>query len=83
MAAASKNLTAAGAVAAAGTVSGKPTELVAAVQVPPLTQLELTSEIEEAVDASEFEPAVKLVDVIVVFQPEPLPRASVIDRGKV
>jgi hypothetical protein len=77
-AAALKSFTAAGAVAAAGTPSEYEIELVGLVQVPPATHVEVTPEIEDALAASVFPPEVEnSVEVMVVFQPAPVPVASI------
>ena len=77
-AAALKNFTAAGGVAAAGTVNGYVTALVGLVQVPS-AHSEVTPVIYEAVVASVrgvSPPVVNWVEVIVVFHPAPLPVES-------
>lgn len=68
LAAASKNDTAAGAVLAAGTVTGTATELTGLTQVP-LAQPLLTDVILVAVVGSVCVPAVRVVEVIVKCHP--------------
>src|SRR5579862_2217452 len=80
-AAALKNLTAAGAVAPAGTATGRVTALVGRVQVEPAVHAEVTDASEEALVARLWVPVVKVVEVTVRFQPPPVPRASTTVRG--
>src|SRR5712691_12570171 len=78
--AALKNFTAVGAVPAAGTATGYVMAFVGLVQVVLATQAEVTPVRDEAVVASVCTgaPVVKVVDVIVRFQPLPEPVASVV-----
>jgi hypothetical protein len=80
LAAASKNFTAVGAVPAAGTTTGYVMEFVGLVQVVLTTQADVTPVRDEAVVASVCTGAVvvKVVDVMVRFQPLPEPVASVV-----
>jgi hypothetical protein len=75
-AAALKNFTAVGGVAAAGTATGYVTELVGLVHVPDAHE-EVTLVSEEALVARVCVPVVNWVEVIVAFQPAPVPRVSV------
>ena len=74
-AAASKNFTAVGGEAPAGTPTGYVMPLVGFVQLPLHTTIGTTLMLEAAVD-SECVPVVSVVDVIVKFQPVPLPLVS-------
>src|SRR5712691_8868025 len=78
-AAALKNFTAVGAVVAAGTTSGGyVTLLVGFVQLLPTLHVTVGAALMlEAVVDSEFAPEVNVVDVIVRFQPPPVPLGSV------
>jgi hypothetical protein len=77
-AAASKNFTAVGAVAAAGTPRGYVIPFVGLVQVlPPVQATTGTALMFEAVVDSECVPVVNVVEVIVRFQPPPVPLGSV------
>ena len=54
------------------------------VQVPPETHADVTPPTLDADVESECpEPSLNVVEVTVAFQPEPLPRASVIESGSV
>ena len=79
LAAALKNFTAVGAVPAAGTATGYVMEFVGLVQVVLATQTSVTPVREEALVDSVCtgEPVVKVVEVMVKFQPFPEPVASV------
>ena len=77
-AAALKNFTAAGAILPAGTPNGYVILLVGFVQVVPPKQATVGIAVMlEAVVDRECVPAVKVVEVIVRFQPAPFPLASV------
>src|SRR4051812_1827583 len=76
-----KNLTAVGAVEPAGTATGRVIAFVAAVHVEPAEQVDVSVVSEDALVASVREPVVKVVEVIVRFQPPPLPRASITVSG--
>jgi hypothetical protein len=85
LAAALKNFTAVGAVEPAGTATGYATAFVGLVHVP-VAHDEVTLLIDEALVESVFgvpPPVENVVDVIVRFQPVPVPRASVTVRGRV
>jgi hypothetical protein len=79
VAAALKNFTAVGAVPAAGTATGYVMTLVGLVQVDPATQVFVTPVRDEALLESVCTgaPVVKVVEVMVKFQPLPEPVASV------
>ena len=77
-AAASNNFTGVGAEAAAGTPKGYVMPFVGLVQVLPLTQDAVGAVLMfEAVVDNEWVPELNVVEVIVRFQPPPLPLASV------
>ena len=76
-----KNLTAVGAVTPAGTAIGRVIALVGLVHVDPALQAEATVVIEDAPVASVWAPVVNWVEVTVMFQPPPVPRASITVRG--
>jgi len=73
--AALKNFTAVGAVAAAGTPTGYVMPLFGLVQLVLHTTAGTALMLEAVVD-SEFVPVVSVVDVMVKFQPAPLPLLS-------
>ena|SRR5690348_2041547 len=77
-AAALNNFTGVGGVEAAGTLRGYVTLFVGFVQVLPEVQATVgVAAILEAEVDSECVPVVKVVDVIVIFQPAPEPLASI------
>ena len=84
-AAALKSLTAVGADAAAGTVSGYVIEFVGFVHVPVAQADETPVTVEADVDrrCGEPPPVVNVVEVTVTFQPVPEPVASVAVIGRV
>ena len=82
-AAALNNLTAVGAVTAAGTVNGYEIAFVGFVHVPPETHELDTDATDDADVAKVCVPVANVVEVTVRFQPAPLPRASVMLNGNV
>src|SRR5258708_1985148 len=76
-----KNLTAVGAVTPAGTAIGRAIAFVGLVHVDPALQVEATVVIEDALVASVRVPVVNWVEVTVMFQPPPVPRASTTVSG--